>query len=66
MLSKQLFRSLKASKVATARSYAATLDGFGDHLFKGAVAAPYLLKQGFHFISFIYNLFIARIILGNL
>ena len=24
----------------------ATLDGYGDHLFKGAVAAPYLTKHG--------------------
>jgi hypothetical protein len=24
----------------------ASLEGYGDHLFKGAVAAPYLKKQG--------------------
>lgn len=28
------------------RGFAVSLDGFGDHLFKGAVAAPYLTKHG--------------------
>lgn len=27
-------------------SHAASLEGYGKHLFKGAVAAPYLKKQG--------------------
>lgn len=30
---------------STKRSFAVSLEGYGDHLFKGAVAAPYLAKQ---------------------
>ena len=53
MLSKILrtnysFRSVNraASAAANAMSTKASLDGYGRHLFKGAVAAPYLEKQG--------------------
>lgn len=28
------------------RSFSASLDGYGQHLFKGAVAGPYLEKHG--------------------
>lgn len=28
------------------RSMSASLEGFGDHVFKGAVAAPFLREQG--------------------
>ena len=31
---------------AKARSMSASLEGYGDHVFKGAVAAPFLRDQG--------------------
>jgi glutamine synthetase len=34
------------AKTMAVRNMSATLDGYGDHLFKGAVAAPYLTKHG--------------------
>ena len=37
--------SLRMPQVA-ARSMSASVEGYGEHLFKGKVAAPYLEKQG--------------------
>ena len=34
------------ARLNAARSMSASLEGYGDHLFKGKVAAPYLEKQG--------------------
>ena len=34
------------ARLSAARSMSASLEGYGDHLFKGKVAAPYLEKQG--------------------
>ena len=50
MLSRISSRSIRSyaisHRLATARSMSASLEGYGDHLFKGRVAAPYLEKQG--------------------
>ena len=39
-------RSLRKSTVQQVRRLAASFDGYGQHSFKGAVAAPYLEKAG--------------------
>jgi len=39
-----MFRQL--SRVTARRHFSASLEGYGQHLFKGAVAAPYLKKAG--------------------
>jgi glutamine synthetase len=39
-------RSLRKSTLQQVRGLAASFDGYGQHLFKGAVAAPYLKKAG--------------------
>ena len=40
------FNSRNIAVNTSTRSFAATLDGYGKYLFKGAVAAPYLEKHG--------------------
>lgn len=35
-----------ASRAKASRSMSASLVGYGDHVFKGAVAAPFLKDQG--------------------
>lgn len=40
------FSSKKVLQVPTSRAFSASLDGYGQHLFKGAVAGPYLEKHG--------------------
>ena len=39
-------RSLRKSTLQQVRGLAASFDGYGQHLFKGVVAAPYLEKAG--------------------
>jgi hypothetical protein len=49
MFSKLLSRSslLRNSKITkNTRSFSASFEGYGSHLFKGAVAAPYLERHG--------------------
>ena len=47
MFSRALRRqSIKFNNISNVRCFAASLEGFGDHLFKGSVAAPYLAKHG--------------------
>ena len=41
-----IHRSLRKSTLQQVRGLAASFDGYGQHLFKGAVAAPYLEKAG--------------------
>lgn len=37
---------LKNHNISPSRNFSASLQGFGDNLFRGAIAAPYLEKQG--------------------
>ena len=36
----------RIAKACTPRTMSTLLEGFGDHLFKGAIAAPFLKSQG--------------------
>eukprot|EP01038_Epipyxis_sp_PR26KG_P006842 gene6842-9366_t len=44
--SRNVFSNKVNSISRVSKLFASTLDGYGDHLFKGSVAAPYLKKQG--------------------
>lgn len=44
--SRSVFSKRVSSITGVSKLFASTLDGYGDHLFKGSVAAPYLKKQG--------------------
>lgn len=41
-----VFRSSRSALRRNTRALSVSLEGYGQHLFKGAVAAPYLEKHG--------------------